>query len=524
MAFSSDLLEKIDRSIQDAEQWIKQSSVEGRWRVPVISECMRSTAYSLLITEGRRRERAIQYLIKKKIWEKSMSATSILVWALLSQGEKSLALEVSRNCAKSYNLADRSVSDANILDYLLRKTFPKSTYSLREWPIRVLMKGLMKNTSSRFWACRTCQLYDFIPTIASMFFEDKIVKAKLIELLVLAQNDDGSYGGTTINTIKAAYLLQALGEENRSRKAIRWLDNVYNANGSLRPIYYQDVYDTAWAVIALSDTNGVEKSITWLDETMVEGLGYPYYSGGFYPDCDDTSLVLLARKELGYSVEEKTVNFLMKSQNPDGGWGWISFYSLNHTLPYKFLASRVKFIRDELRKWGSVLYWRPDFDSTIDITSRVLITLAKVARDNESKKKAVSMGVNYLLSRYEAGRFHQRLRWTFSDAYETSMALIALSLYDVGSTVKNESLNWLLSLQNLGGEELAHLIWAFSTANVQHTKLAPFVERLVSIQRDDGSWPSTTPFKASSPFYDPLFSTALPLFALKMISRNRSLK
>lgn len=522
MAYSGALLGEVERSIQVAEQWVGHNSLEGRWRIPVVSDCLGSTSFSLLVVEGKRQQKTIQYLLDRRVWEQSVSATSILVRTLMSLGEKSLALKVGRACVRAHKLAGRSISDADVLDRVLRRGFPETTHSLKERVAKALLKELMINTSPQFWTGRTSQLYEFLPSIASMFIEDRKETDRIIELLVSAQNDDGSYGGTTINTIKAAYLLRALGEESYSQRALKWLDNVYNENGSLRPIFCQDVYDTAWAVIALSDSEGVDRSISWLEETIVEGLGYPYYSGGYYPDCDDTSLVLLARKEAGYPMEDKMVDFLLKSQNPDGGWGWISFYSLKRTLPYRFLASRIKLIQDEIRKRRRMLYWRSDFDSTVDITSRVLITLANVTRDNEEKKKAVSKGVNYLMRSYKDGMFHHHLRWTSSDVYETSMAFIALSLNNVGSAVERDVLDWLLTRRELSGEELAHLIWACSVADVPRETLIPIVQRLVSMQRDDGSWPSAISFKASSRFFDPLFSTALPLLALKMISRSSS--
>jgi hypothetical protein len=223
---------------------------------------------------------------------------------------------------------------------------------------------------------------------------------------------------------------------------------------------------------------------------------------------------------MGYSIDDKMVNFLTRSQNPDGGWGWVSFYSLKHTLPYRFLASRIESFQDLLRKSGTAMYWRSDFDSTVDITSRVLITLANVPQDSEEKKKSISNGIIYLMRHYKDGRFHKHLRWTDSDVYETSMALVALSLNNAGYGIKAGVLAWLLSCHDLSGEELAHLIWACLTAGAPRETIMAIVDRLLTIQRDDGSWPAKAPFKTTAWYLDPLFSTAVPLMALKMIDRG----
>ena len=205
----------------------------------------------------------------------------------------------------------------------------------------------------------------------------------------------------------------------------------------------------------------------------------------------------------------------MKSQNPDGGWSAVPFYSLKHTLPYTFLASHFRLIRNIVRRQGTNLLWLPLFDSAIDMTSRVLIALGNTRRNDERKRKAISRGVQYLMSQYDNGRFHSDARWVDSDVHETSLSIIALKPNDVASEVRGGALDWLLRQHNMSEDEIAHLIWAGCTAEVPSQTPMPYIERLVSLQNKDGSWHPTLPFRMTAPFWDPLFSTAMPLLALK---------
>jgi len=327
----------------------------------------------------------------------------------------------------------------------------------------------------------------------------------------------------TLPTVKGAYVLQMLGQEGQFRKALAWLENVSNDDGSLKAIRYQDVYDTALAALALSDNENLDKTISWLEKTKVEGQGFPYYSGGYYPDCDDTSLVLLAKKAAGYEIgDTDEVNFLLKSQNPDRGWSYVSFYSLKYALPYRYLTSLFPKIQNAVRKEGLSLLWHPIFDSAVDMTSRVLITLANTSESVKGRKGAISKGVSYLMRRYHNGSFHGGMRWADSDTYETSLALIALSLSNAGSDVKSGVVSWLLSQRDLGSDELAHIIWACCIAGVRTQDLEQTVRMLVSSQNEDGSWSPRMSFRGSAPYLDPLFSTAMPLLALKTVSaRNK---
>ncbi len=497
---------------------MRSKSNGGVWRVPVVSECPRSTALYLLTAEGKKREKAVDYLIRRRIWEESVTATAALVKTLLAMGERGDAIDIARKTLVFHPWAAGGAAwdDDSVLDEITRRSFGGDHRSFRSAALKRALRLLLKTTPGDYWTGKNSQMYEFLPQVSALFIHNDDFRKLISRLLLPALNRDGSYGGIATPTAMAAYLLRLAGEEDGPASAIRWLDSLANDNGSIRPILNQDVYDTAWGVLCGADASTMDRSLRWLESTKVEETGYPYYSEGYYPDCDDTALVLLSKAFAGMVIDgEGGVKFLLDSQNPDGGWGFLSFPGLKHALPYRFAVQRFKTIGRRIQGRRSAAFWNPSFDSTVDMTARVLVCLSKLKRPPIEVKRTVSKGVSYILSRYRNGSFHQSNCWTDSLPYETSLALIALKINNAQPYNSSEILSSLDQTQVMGGDDIAHVLWAHAILETSPRDKAKLVGKLIESQNEDGFWLPNVSFRISSWYHDPVFSTALPMLSLK---------
>jgi Prenyltransferase and squalene oxidase repeat len=484
----------------------------------VISECTRATALYLLIAEGSEQEAAIDYLMRNRVWDRSISDTAALAHCLLRRGEGSLAREISRKALQARRRKgatppgnDQGASLPSVLNKGLSWLRPAGV----DLVSKALVKGLLRLTGPRYWADRSSQVYSFVPLVLAPMTADKGESDRLKEVLRLTQNRDGSCGGISTSTIICAYMLRELGDDSGFHKAADWVRRVRNPDGSLRPILFQDVYDTAWASIYHGSNSQAGRSISWLGSTGTDRRGYPYLSEGYYPDCDDSALVLLARQASGGShPRDDLTRFLLSSQNPDGGWGYVSLWTLRRALPYRALARHSSLVRKGCNRLGGRSFWSASFDSTVDMTSRVMISLA-AEPDSQAKRRAIAAGAWFLRRSYKSGRYRGSFRWTDSDSFESSLAIVALSLNGLSDANAGATMNELLSLPLAGADAAAHVLWAAVAAGVPTERRSRLVSHLLSTQSEDGSWPPTLRFKADSYFLDPFFSTIIPLLSLK---------
>jgi len=500
------------------DDWLLEKKTGSCWRVPVTSECLLSTVLMLYLVSDSRRQKIVDYLLNKKAWRTSTVMSTLLVSALNEIGEKALATEIAEQQIASLKESNDLEWDYDFVQALKLLKPGEGSQSLTKMKRKLLSLFFMAFPEAALCS-KTSQFYDYLPSWALLLVSlgKTEINHKVESALTKALNPDGSYAGITVSTIKAAYVLRKLGNEHYAEKAMDWLDNTHNDNGSFRPIFCQDVYDTAWASLALLHLGGaVDSAVEWLDSKRV-GRGYPYYSGGYYPDADDTSLILLLKQSLNYIDEDdmRSVRFLLESQNPDGGWAYISLLSMSHALPYRFGFKHIPSFDAFLRQMGSRLMWQRSYQSTIDMTSRTLVALARFKEDVEVKR-AVANGASYLLTHFQNSTFHDIHRWSDSLVYETAMALIALFKNRIKNPKTDFAVKWLLNQKIGSGEEAGHVLWALLEGGYSDEHLRKMALLTVSLQKSDGSWDQKVPFVSGPTKYFSLFSQASPLYALHL--------
>lgn len=523
----------IEDTINNAKNWLYKHKAGSSFCFKVISECPVSTALALYVVEGNIKSKAIEYLIDNKVWEKNLFAAALFVCALKECGEYQLAREIFYRCEKELEKKSSEKQSRVLQHQVYHKRIEKLMDELRyTFPIGISEKDLslipvytlfFKLFPQRYWYSRTSFFHDFYPFIAPMLVPSKNNRRNqaVVDTLINAMNEDGSYGGITAPTILSIWVLRQFGKEFYVKRSLKWLENAMNENGSFRPLLRQDVYDTAWVSLALANLDeDVSDSIDWLKSTKVSH-GYPYVSSGYFPDPDDTSLVLLTKKYLNQidSDDYESLGFILESQNPDGGWCYCPLYK--HAILYKILAIFLNgigiFTTSRKRGYGFLAMLHPprNYLSTIDMTARALITLSNF-KDDAHVKKSIDKGIRYLLSHYSDGVFHSSHKWTFSDIYETSMALIALYKNGVKNEKTDSAMKWLLKQKIEFAEDAAHVLWALIEGNHERKHMEDMVNIISSRQLPDGSWKPNVGFFLGSAKYYSLFSIASPLYALAL--------
>jgi squalene-hopene/tetraprenyl-beta-curcumene cyclase len=319
---------------------------------------------------------------------------------------------------------------------------------------------------------------------------------------------------------------------------------------------FSPVWDTAIGAYALAQATGTTPSINaaadWLLQREVrrkgdwsvkrpntEPSGWAFeYSNEFYPDIDDTAMVILALSEVRGSdhaahaaASKRGIEWLLAMQSIDGGWA--AFDADNN---WEFL-SQVPFADHNAM-----------LDPTCaDITGRVLEALASHGVPN--LHKAVRRGVDWLVKHQEPdGSWYGR--WGVAYIYGTCFALRGLAAS--GESDREAHIlrggEWLRSIQNADGgwgESCASYdngvftsaestpsqsAWALlgliaggdaNSLSVQHG-----VEYLLETQRPDGSWDETLATGTGFPkvFYlnYHLYKDYFPLLALASFVKSRA--
>jgi squalene-hopene/tetraprenyl-beta-curcumene cyclase len=318
---------------------------------------------------------------------------------------------------------------------------------------------------------------------------------------------------------------------------------------------FSPVWDTAITSYALASWDGERAGLAaaadWLLDHEIrrkgdwavkrrdlEPSGWAFeYSNEFYPDIDDTAMVLLALRHVSSkdrarqrACHQRALNWLLAMQSKDGGWA--AFDADNN---WAFL-SQVPFADH-----NAIL------DPTCaDITGRVLEALA--AHGVGSDHPAVRRGVDWLVRHQEAdGSWYGR--WGVAYIYGTCFALRGLA--EAGENDREAHIlragEWLRSIQNADGgwgESCAsydrgaftaapstpsQTAWAIlgliaggdaDSISVQHG-----IEYLVETQRADGSWDEELSTGTGFPkvFYlnYHLYKDYFPLLALASYAKTR---
>jgi squalene-hopene/tetraprenyl-beta-curcumene cyclase len=282
---------------------------------------------------------------------------------------------------------------------------------------------------------------------------------------------------------------------------------------------FSPVWDTAITMFSLGESGSatpesLESATRWLLAKEVRQRGdwsvkrpkaepsgwYFEFANQFYPDIDDTAMVLLAlahSRNAGLpGVEEsaqRAIAWLLAMQSGDGGWA--AFDADNN---WEFL-NNVPFAGHNAM-----------LDPTCpDITGRVLEALARW--DLDPGHAAIRRGLRYLLKTQEAdGSWYGR--WGVDYIYGTFLALRGLRAvgYDDREAEVLRAGEWLRSVQNADGgwgESCAsydrktfvaasstpsQTAWAvlglLAGGDTTSESVSKGIEYLIGSQREDGGW------------------------------------
>jgi len=315
------------------------------------------------------------------------------------------------------------------------------------------------------------------------------------------------------------------------------------------------VWDTAICAYALGETQyapgqeALTKAADWLlsKEIRRKGdwsikrpnllpSGWAFeFANEFYPDIDDTAMVLLALRHAKASnparqerVERRAINWLLGMQSSDGGWAAFD-YDNNWQI-----LNKVPFADHNAM-----------LDPTCpDITGRVLDALIKCGIPSEHP--AIQRGVQYLFYAQERdGSWYGR--WGVNYIYGTFLAMrgLAAAAPHKSHEALRKAADWLRSIQNADGgwgescesyrqnryvqmpSTPSQTAWALLGLAAYGDKASGAVARgvshLLDTQQSDGRWKEdlTTGTGFPNVFYISyeLYKDYFPLLALATIQK-----
>jgi squalene-hopene/tetraprenyl-beta-curcumene cyclase len=279
------------------------------------------------------------------------------------------------------------------------------------------------------------------------------------------------------------------------------------------------VWDTAITAFALGEKGAVEQQITtraadWLLQKEVrrkgdwsekrpelKPSGWAFeYDNDFYPDIDDTAMVLLALlhakgtdPERQKAAEHRAVQWLLGMQSSDGGWAAFDVdnnWRILNNVPFADHNAMLD-------------------PTCADITGRVLESLCR--RGMSGRDPAIQRGVQYLLINQESnGSWYGR--WGVNYIYGTFLAM--RGLYATASPHAHKAIRkgsaWLCTVQNEDGgwgesclgyakgrfvraaSTPTQTAWALLglsvTDGVQSSAVRRGIQWLLDHQRPDGRW------------------------------------
>jgi squalene-hopene/tetraprenyl-beta-curcumene cyclase len=277
------------------------------------------------------------------------------------------------------------------------------------------------------------------------------------------------------------------------------------------------VWDTALSLVGLAeagerpDTPAVEAAVGWLLAKEVRTPGdwtrtarpaepggwFFEYRNAFYPDTDDTSMVLIGLAKLDRKAEpacDRAVRWLTAMQNRDGGWA-----AFDRDID-KQILTKVPFADH-----NAMLD-----PSCPDITARVLEALSH--HGYTVGHTAVDKAVAFILRTQEAdGSWFGR--WGVNYIYGTWQVLVGLAAvgFDMSAPVVRRGVRWLREHQNADGgwgetcgsyddpttagcgpSTVSQTAWAvlglMSAGEADSPEVRAGVEFLLGAQKADGTW------------------------------------
>ena len=277
---------------------------------------------------------------------------------------------------------------------------------------------------------------------------------------------EGGIGAIFPAMANAVYALKLLGcdasdpDLKRGLQAIEELVLEDTAQTYVQPCL-SPIWDTCLSVSALSeaglrqDNAALRAATDWLFDKQVfvrgdwiskapklESGGWAFqFENEFYPDIDDTSMVVMALLRAGahYQPDKKrriaqAVNWVIGMQNTDGGWG--AFDIDNH---YEYL-NNIPFADH-----GALVD-----PGTADLTGRCIEMLAMLGYDKTFAP--VARGVEFLKrDQHPCGAWYGR--WGVNYIYGTWAALVGLGALgeDPQQPYLRKAVKWLKDIQNADG-------------------------------------------------------------------------
>jgi len=320
---------------------------------------------------------------------------------------------------------------------------------------------------------------------------------------------------------------------------------------------FSPVWDTAISAYALAESDpnhpALARAAGWLlareirrkgdwsvKRPNTEPSGWAFeYANEFYPDIDDTAMVMLALSEVPASdaaarkaCQKRGLDWLLAMQSGDGGWA--AFDADNN---WEFL-SNVPFADHNAM-----------LDPTCpDITGRVLEALA--AHGVDPNHRAMRRGVQWL-ARHQQPDGSWYGRWGVAYIYGTCFALRGLAA--AGESDREAHVlragEWLRSIQNADGgwgescASYGHRVFTAAPSTPSQTAWAILgliaggdahsrsvrhgIEYLLETQRSDGSWEEELATGTGFPkvFYlnYHLYKDYFPLLALSSFVKARAI-
>lgn len=286
---------------------------------------------------------------------------------------------------------------------------------------------------------------------------------KAVEFFTERLNGDDGLGAiypAIANTVMA-YRALGYGDDHPDMITARAaVEKLFTERGE--QIYYQPclspVWDTSLAAHAILESGDrddphLKAALDWLKERQILDLrgdwavrrpnvrpgGWAFqYENAYYPDVDDTAVVILAMHRQGspdyHEAIERGCEWLLGMQSSSGGWGAFEpeneHYYLNH-IPFA--------------DHGALLD-----PPTIDVTARCVGALSQV--DAQRYAKAIRKGVEFIKrDQEEDGSWFGR--WGANYIYGTWSALVALkgAGEDMNQPYIQKAVTWLKAQQNDDG-------------------------------------------------------------------------
>jgi squalene-hopene/tetraprenyl-beta-curcumene cyclase len=311
------------------------------------------------------------------------------------------------------------------------------------------------------------------------------------------------------------------------------------------------VWDTALTLNALAmaglgpQHKAVQRGARWLLDREVQRPGdwsiankhlkpggwFFEYNNGFYPDTDDTAMVLMALARTGqtatpqgHPAAERGLRWLLGMQNKDGGWA-----AFDRDIDHEILT-RVPFADH-----NAMLD-----PSCPDITARVLEALGQFGYQVGNPQVDRALG---FIERQQDRRGCWLGRWGVNYLYGTWQVLIGLQAvdFDMRKPLVQRAVAWLKSVQQPGGgwgetcrsyddpalagqgtPTASQTAWALcaliAAGEAASEEVRSGIDYLVATQRVDGNW-TEEPFTGTGfpkVFYLKyhMYSLYFPLMAL----------